>query len=65
MRLLHRCGSSKAKARLNWEPIYDIEKSLQEIVDWEKNYLQTSNIDYSYQAVEKYIIEMENKIIVS
>jgi len=60
-----RINSSKAKAKLNWEPIYDIEKSLQEIVDWEKNYLQTSNIDYSFQVVEKYIIEMENKLIVS
>lgn len=59
-----RINSSKAKASLNWEPIYDIEKSLQEIVDWEKHYLNSNKIDYTYQVVEKYIIEMDNKSII-
>ena len=60
-----RINSSKAKTILNWEPIYDIEQSLQEIVDWEKYYLQTNKIDYSFKAVEKYIIDMDNKSTLS
>ena len=33
-----KINSSKAKLKLNWEPKYNLEKIVSEIVEWEKNY---------------------------
>jgi CDP-glucose 4,6-dehydratase len=55
-----KINSSKAKNILHWQPIYSLEKSLEEIVLWEKYYLNENDVNYSLEAVEKYLKKMFN-----
>jgi len=50
--------STKAKEILNWETIYDVEKSLIKIFEWEKHYKDNSDIIFSTKMVEEYIGEL-------
>lgn len=50
--------SSKAKNILNWQTIYDVEKSLIKIFEWEQHYQKNSDIIFSTQMVEDYIDEL-------
>lgn len=46
---------SKAKAKLNWIPKWDIETSLKSIVDWNKRFLKGDNMrKITEQQIEKY-----------
>lgn len=46
---------SKAKAELNWSPIWDIQTTLASIVDWNKSYLKEENMrKVTEQQIETY-----------
>jgi len=47
--------SNKAKKKLNWTPKYNIEKTIEEIVDWEKNYMKNEGIDFSTKQVSNFL----------
>ena len=42
-----KINSSKAKLKLNWEPKYNLEKIVSEIVEWEK--IIQSILDLAFQ----------------
>lgn len=46
---------SKAKAELNWEPRWDIIKSLESIVEWNKAFLSKTNMrEFTEKQIEEY-----------
>ena len=50
-----KINSSKAKLKLNWEPKYNLEKIVSEIVEWEKNYSVNTGPSFSILQIEKYL----------
>jgi len=52
---------SKAKEKLNWQPIYNINQSLEKTIDWYKNFYEFKSDMYEYtkNQIEEYIIETD------
>ena len=50
-----RINSKKARKKLNWSAKYNIEKTVDEIINWEKNYEHDSGPDYSISQVAEYL----------
>ncbi len=54
-------NADKAKENLNWNPVYDINKTLQESVEWYSNFMQNKDIiKKSFSQYEKYM-ELQNE----
>lgn len=54
---------SKAKAYLKWQPVYDVNKSVEKTIQWYKIYYENSNQDmYDYTLKQIYEYEREAKI---
>jgi CDP-glucose 4,6-dehydratase len=52
---------SKAKAELNWFPVWNIEKTLESIVNWNKAFLKKSDMrSFSEQQIESYFSAKQN-----
>ena len=47
--------STKAKNELGWEPIYEFEESIREIVEWEKDFLTNKTLDICTKQIKKYV----------
>ena len=48
-------NSSKAKNNLNWEPIYNVDKTIDEIVQWEKNFEKEKDLNFTVSQIKNYI----------
>ena len=48
-------NSSKAKNNLNWEPIYNVDKTIDEIVQWEKNFKKEKDLNFTVSQIKNYI----------
>ena len=53
-----KLNSFKARSELNWRPIYDINKTLEETVEWYKEYYENKNVITDYQ-INKYVEELQ------
>ena len=51
-------NSSKAKHTLGWEPKISIDEMVNETVLWEKEYLEDSTPDFSFNQVKKYLNDL-------
>lgn len=46
---------SKAKSRLGWKPVWNIEETLQRVIDWHQQYKQGTNMkDWTLQEIKAY-----------
>lgn len=51
---------SKAKSKLNWKPIWDVEKAVWKTVDWSKIYYEKGNIEkVTTNQIEEYLEGMK------
>ncbi len=50
-----KIDSSKAEKRLGWKPETSIEDLVSKTVEWEKNYINKNNFEFSLKQVEEYI----------
>ena len=48
-------NSGKAKEKLDWVPKYEMEEIIQEIINWEKNYIKVEGPEFSLKQIKKYI----------
>ena len=48
-------NSGKAKEKLDWVPKYEMEETIQEIINWEKNYIKAEGPEFSLKQIKKYI----------
>lgn len=47
---------SKAKMRLNWEPVWDLSTTLEKIVNWQKAWLNKENMhEYTINEIKEYM----------
>ena len=52
---------SKAKARLNWQPTWDLETTLQTIISWHKHWLNNSNMqDITILEINRFMGEQND-----
>ena len=53
---------SKAKARLNWEPVWNLKQALEKIYEWVSAYQKNNNMrELCYQQIAEYIEQVEKK----
>ncbi len=46
---------TKANQKLNWSPVWDLDKTLNSIIDWQKHYIGGANMqDFSVSQIELY-----------
>ena len=48
---------SKARSYLNWRPVWDVEKAVQETIDWYKKYKQNDPYQICIKQIEEYVAE--------
>jgi len=54
-------NSNKAKKLLKWKPVYDIDKTLKESIEWYSSFIKNKDIvETSYYQYEKYM-ELQNE----
>ena len=54
-------NSDKAKKLLKWKPSYDIDKTLEESIEWYSSFIKNKDIvETSYYQYEKYM-ELQNE----
>lgn len=50
-----KINSTKARKLLNWKPIYDVETTIEKIIEWEKSFKIEKNTDLSISQIQKYL----------
>ena len=59
---LLRLDITKACSKLDWKPVYNTHKAIEETINWYKNYYQNKNIDikeYTLKQIENYSEQIE------
>lgn len=52
---------SKAKARLHWQPIWNLEETLKKIIDWQRSWLANESMDtYSIAEIKTFMSSIES-----
>jgi CDP-glucose 4,6-dehydratase len=52
---------SKARARLNWQPVWNLEETLQKIVNWHRSWLHKESMDtYSLAEIKAFMATVES-----
>lgn len=54
---------SKAKTKLNWHPTWELELSLQKIIEWHRAWLRRENmVDICLDEINNYLRDMQNAV---
>lgn len=51
-------NSEKAKRKLSWIPIVEIEEMILNVVNWEKHHLKNTSLEYSLSEIKKYQVSL-------